>query len=296
MCRIDSGLELCYTIDGPAGGTPLLLVAGLGLDLTSWHPSLVNALAAAGLRVIRLDNRDVGRSTHIDARPPSFFRMLFGIVAARDYTLDDMAGDVVGLLEHLKIERAHVVGMSMGGMIAQVLAATHPERVCSLISIISNTGARGAGKPALSTIARLAVPPRHDVGGYVEHHVRMIRHIGSRVFPVDTSYERAWAAAAWRREHDAGWARLASSASARQIAAINKSGDRTQRLAAIRVPTLVIHGDRDLMVAPSGGRATAAAIAGARFVEIAGLRHHLPESVTPLLSRLIVEHVRGAQS
>jgi pimeloyl-ACP methyl ester carboxylesterase len=288
-CDLPTGLRVCYRAEGDPQGVPLLLIAGLGLDLTSWPRPLLDGLAARGFRVVRFDNRDAGRSTRVDARPPGKLRQLVARPLPGAYRLEDMAADAAGLLEHLGIERAHVVGMSMGGMIGQALAATHPDRVASLTSIFSTTGARGIGQPARSTLLRMARRAARTRDEWVARHLAMLDHIASRSHPYDEAAERAWAAEVWER--GGGPARAAGVA--RQIGAIQASGDRTAALRTITAPTLVIHGDVDRMVHPSGGRATATAIPGARHVEIAGMSHHLAPGVVDRLADLIAETSLG---
>ncbi|HST96939.1 MAG TPA: alpha/beta fold hydrolase [Geodermatophilus sp.] len=279
---LPAGPRICHRVDGPDDGTPLLLVAGLGLDLTSWPQRMVDGFVERGFRVVRLDNRDAGRSSRIDAPPPGRLRQLLARPRPDAYDLADMAADTVGLLDALGIERAHLVGMSMGGMIAQTVAARHPARVLTLTSIFSTTGHRRVGQPARSTLLRLARGPARTLEESVERHLAMLAHIGSTTFPPDPDHERAWATAVWDR---CGGARSGAPV-ARQIGAIQASGDRTAELARIAAPTLVVHGDRDLMVHPTGGRATADAVPGARHVEIAGMGHHLAPGVVDRLVEL----------
>nr|WP_234995868.1 alpha/beta fold hydrolase [Streptoalloteichus hindustanus] len=287
---LPAGPRICYRTDGPADGVPLLLVSGLGRDLTAWPRRLVDGLVDNGFRVIRFDNRDAGRSSQIPTPPPSLLRQLLARPRPDAYDLGDMAADAHGLLDHLGIDRAHVVGVSMGGMIAQTLAARHPGRVASLTSIFSTTGARGVGQPAVSTIARLARRPAATREKAVERHLALLAHIASATFPPDHALERAWAAAAW---HRGGEARTRG-AVARQIGAVQASGDRTAELRRITAPTLVVHGDTDRVVHPSGGRATAEAIPGARHVEIAGMAHHLAPGVLDRLVDLISDLARAS--
>ncbi|MCU1413769.1 MAG: alpha/beta hydrolase fold protein [Microbacteriaceae bacterium] len=283
---LPSGITLAYRIDGE--GTPLLLIAGLGLDLVSWPPSLVDGLVAAGLQVIRFDNRDIGRSTKVRARPPSKGEQLRGRAPVGAYSLEDMAADTIGLLDHLGVDRVHLVGMSMGGMIAQVVASQQPNRVLSLTSIFSTTGNRRVGQPAASTKIRMARRSPQTEAEFIARQLWLYDHIGSRQYPYDPQRETDRARESWARAggpHGAGIGR--------QIGAIFASGDRTTSLARISAPTLVIHGDRDLMVGSSGGAATAAAIPGARLVTIPGMRHHIAPGVVPQLLDLIVENTRS---
>ena len=285
---LPAGPRICHRVDGPDDGTPLLLVAGLGLDLTSWPQRMVDGFVERGFRVVRLDNRDAGRSLRIDAPPPGRLRQLLARPRPDAYDLADMAADTVGLLDALDIERVHLVGMSMGGMIAQTVAARHPARVLTLTSIFSTTGHRRVGQPARSTLLRLARGPARTVEESVGRHLAMLAHIGSTTFPPDEDHERAWATAVWDR---CGGARSGAPV-ARQIGAIQASGDRTAELARIAAPTLVVHGDRDLMVHPTGGRATADAIPGARHVEVAGMGHHLAPGVVDRLVELTTDFVQ----
>ncbi|MER8057968.1 MULTISPECIES: alpha/beta fold hydrolase [unclassified Streptomyces] len=280
-----AGLRLCYRVDGPADGVPLLLIAGLGLDLTSWPRPMVDAFTGSGFRVVRPDNRDIGRSARVATPPPGLLRQALARPRPDAYDLADMAEDTRHLLDHLGIERVHLVGMSMGGMIAQTLAARHPHRVATLTSVFSTTGSRKVGRPALSTLVRMAKRPARTPEESVTRHLALLAHIGSRVFPPDEARERAWAGAVWERGRDAEGV-------ARQIGAIQASGDRTAELRRITAPTVVVHGTRDPMVHPSGGRATAAAVPGARHVEITGMGHHLAPGVLDRLVGLTTDLAR----
>ena len=285
---LPAGPRICYRVAGPSDGDPLLLIAGLGLDLTSWPERLVTGFVDQGFRVIRMDNRDAGRSSRIDAPPPGRLRQLLARPRPDAYDLADMAADVHGLLGHLRVDRVHLVGMSMGGMIAQTFAARHPDRVATLTSIFSTTGHRRVGQPARSTLVRMAEPPARTVEESVHRHLAMLAHIGSATFPPDEALERAWATAVW----DRCGGRRGGAPVARQIGAIQASGDRTAELSRITAPTLVVHGDTDRMVHPSGGRATADAIPGARHVEITGMGHHLAPGVLDRLVELTTDLAR----
>jgi pimeloyl-ACP methyl ester carboxylesterase len=286
---LPAGPRICYRVEGPDDGVPLLLIAGLGIDLTSWPQRMVEGFTARGFRVVRFDNRDIGRSGRIDTPTPGRLRQLLARPRPDAYDLADMAADAFGLLEHLGIERVHLVGMSMGGMIAQTLAARHPDRVASLTSIFSTTGDRRVGQPARSTLLRLAKGPSATVEASVERHLGMLAHIGSPTLLPDEELERAWATGFWAR----GGGVRARAGVPRQIGAIQASGDRTAELRTITAPTLVVHGSTDRMVHPTGGRATAAAVPGARFVEIAGMGHHLAPGAVDRLVELTTELVRG---
>jgi len=285
--ELPSGIVLCVDERGPAGGRPLLLVAGLGMQLTSWPEELCDALAAHDLRVVRYDNRDVGRSSRIAQPVPSRAELLLRRIRPDRYDLGDLAEDALGLLRALGLAPAHVVGVSMGGMIAQTLAARHPEAVRTLTSIVSSTGGRRVGQPARSTVLRMLRAPARDRDAAVDRAVAFFRHIGSHGFPVDEERLRAEAIRAFERGHDPGGVE-------RQLAAVLKSGDRTAELARIAAPTLVVHGDRDRMVHPTGGAATARAIPGARLETVRGMGHDLPEGAWPTILDLIDKHARSS--
>jgi pimeloyl-ACP methyl ester carboxylesterase len=290
--EVGRGITLAYEIFEPTtsegAAEPMLLVAGLGMQMQSYEDGLCEALAGRGYRVIRFDNRDVGRSTHAHFRPAMPWQLLSGRSVPEQYDLGDMAADAVGLLDALDITSAHVVGVSMGGMIAQTIAARHPDRVRSLTSIMSTTGGRRVGRPAASTYRMMFGPPPKDRAAAAERSVRMFRHIGSAGFPFDEAMVREAAGMAWDRDP-----RNAAGVG-RQLGAIVKSGNRRAELRGVTAPTLVIHGDRDRMVHPTGGAATAAAIPGARLVTIRGMGHDLPRDVWPRLLDLIDEHARAA--
>jgi pimeloyl-ACP methyl ester carboxylesterase len=288
LVELPTGIRLCYRDEGE--GEPLLLVAGLGQDLTAWPDPLVQGLVDRGFRVIRHDNRDVGRSSRVDAPPPATWRQLLVRPRPDAYTLQDMADDAVALLDHLAIDRAHLVGMSMGGMIAQTVAAARPDRVQSLISIFSTTGDTRVGQAAWSTKLRLVKPPARTREGFVRRHLELTAHLAGRGYPLDESVETAYAQGVWDRSASPG----AGAPVARQIQAIQASGDRTDRVRRITTPTLVVHGDRDLIVHPSGGRATADAVPGARHVSVPGMGHHLAPGLLDRLTDLITDHTREA--
>lgn len=290
FCVFRNGHRICYRVQGNSENTPLLLIAGLGQQLTSWPIAVVEELVNRGYFVIRFDNRDVGQSSQIPSRPPGRMQQLFRRPPPDAYDLGDMAGDAVALLDHLEIDRAHLVGMSMGGMIAQTIAARYPERTRTLTSIFSTTGHPRVGQPANSTLLRLVRPPAKTRDQAIERHLGMMRHISTKALPLDEQRERTYAAEAWER----GAGPKAHLGVARQIGAILKSGDRTRELGKVTAPTLVIHGDTDRMVHPSGGKATVAAIPGARHETIVGMGHYLPEAALPRLVDLITGHARAS--
>jgi pimeloyl-ACP methyl ester carboxylesterase len=286
---VGRGVTLCYQTFGDPSAPPVLLIQGLGTQMIGWPEAFCQRLVAGGLFVVRFDNRDCGRSWRAKLRPPRPWQLVARRLDPELYTLSDMARDTAGLIDALALEPVHAVGISMGGMIAQTLAAQYPDRVRSLVSIMSTTGARGQGRPAPSTLRMLISRPPSDEEGAVQRTVTMFRHIGSRGFPFDEAATRERARLAFHRGfHPAG--------AGRQLGAIVKSGDRTAELARITAPTLVLHGDHDPMVDPSGGRATAAAIPGARLRTIAGLGHDLPDGALDQLAKLILDHVSPAST
>jgi pimeloyl-ACP methyl ester carboxylesterase len=283
FAQVSSEIRICYRDHGDVADPAILLIAGLGEDQTFWGESFVSSLVSRGYRVLTLDNRDVGQSTFVSTPPPSILRQALGRTRDDGYTLTDMARDCMGVLDHLGIERVHLVGRSMGGMMAQTVAATAPQRVLSLTSIYSTTGAAKVGQPAKSTIRLLVTAPalnsRTDA---VRAHLRMTQHIAGTAYPIDDAEEARIAAHGWDRS-----AGDPADGVARQIQAIQRSGDRTAEVRTIKAPTLVIHGDRDLMVAPSGGIATAAAIPSAQHVVIPGMGHHIPEALVEPIARYV---------
>ncbi len=281
-----------YVIDGPDDAEPILLIMGMGAQLVAWPPDFVELLVAQGFRVIRYDNRDQGLSSFTDSPPPRRGDVAKGLAARRfakaDYTLVDLAGDAAGLLTHLGIDSAHVVGASMGGMIAQELALNHPDRVRSLCSIMSNTGHRRFGRtstrllPALVRQIRAAPPTTRDEA--LERSVEAFRVIAGSDF--NEAEMRVMAEA-----HVARGAVTATSRD-RQLNAINASADRTARLHRITVPTLVIHGLKDLLVLPSGGVATARAIPGSRLLMFPEMGHDLPRGRRAEIVDAITQNAR----
>jgi pimeloyl-ACP methyl ester carboxylesterase len=276
-------LKLCYETFGDAGAPPLLLVMGLGSQMLLWDETFCEELAARGFRVIRFDNRDVGRSTILrDAHVPSRWQLALRHPSGAAYTLESMADDAVALLDELGITAAHVVGASMGGMIAQLVAIRHPDRVLSLVSIMSTTGNRRVGRPNPRVALRMLRPAARTREAYIDDHVETYRVIGSPP-PVDFEEEHKRERAG--RLFDRG---VHAAGAARQMAAIVNAKDRTTQLRQIRAPTTVIHGDKDPLVNVSGGRATAKAIPGAELVVLPGMGHDLPRELWPQVIDAIV--------
>ena len=275
-----NGIELEYESFGNPADPTILLIMGLGAQLTLWPLPFVEALVERGFHVVRYDNRDVGLSTKLDhARPPRIgmlvLQRLLRLRPRVPYTLGDMAADAAGLLDALGIEKDHIVGASMGGMIAQIFAATYPDRTLSLTSIMSTTG-----NPRLSRASREAMdvlvnrPKTDDLEALVAHGVRASQVLAGPAFPVAPDVLEARVRETIQRSnYPDGFAR--------QLAAIVADGDRRQRLKTITAPTVVIHGSDDSLVPLDGGRDTAASIPGARLVEVRGMGHNVPVEVIP---------------
>jgi pimeloyl-ACP methyl ester carboxylesterase len=287
FCTLGNGHEVCYETFGDPSDPALLLMMGLAVQMLGWHEEFCAALAARGFFVIRYDNRDVGRSQRMNGKAPSVFQLLRRDKRAASYTLEDMANDAAGLLDHLGIGKAHVMGASMGGMIAQTLAARYPQRVLSLVSMMSNTGARWSGQPSPRLYPVLLKNPPQDREGYQRHAVWVFKKIGSPAFDDDEEDLQRIAGMSFDRG-------INPAGTARQLAAIIHSGDRTPLLGTITAPTLVIHGSKDKLVPPSGGRATARAIPGARLMIVDGMGHDIPRALWPRLIDAIEQNAARA--
>ncbi|WP_203291306.1 alpha/beta fold hydrolase [Maricaulis parjimensis] len=277
---IANGITIEYDIHGPDNGAPLVLITGLGSQMTRWPPSFLDALAERGFRVVYFDNRDMGLTTHFtEAGIPDFKSVVTTKAAGGTpdvpYHLDDMAADVVGLMDALGIEKAHVAGASMGGMIGQLVAADHGHRALSLTSIMSTTGNPDLPRSTPEAQAMLATPspdPKTDREAFLERAVQSSRVIGSPAYPIDAETLKARAAADADRCHNpAGFAR--------QYAAILAAPDRRAKLAGVSCPVMVVHGADDPLVTVEGGKDTAAAIPGSTLEIIDGMGHDLPPQV-----------------
>lgn len=290
-----NGISITYEDKGPRDAPVILLVMGLGGQLTLWPDEFVDALNAHGFRTIRYDNRDVGLSTRFDAAGVPNLKWMFvkaaiGLPVRPAYTLAEMAADGMALLDHLGIKQAHIVGASMGGMISQHIAARYPDRVLSLTSIMSTTGNRRlprANKEAMQVLANR--PMSGDKEALIAYSIRAARVIGSPGYPA--TEERLQRRV--RGDFERGWY---PQGVARQMAAIVADGDRRAMLKDIKAPTLVIHGEADPLVPIAGGRDTAANIAGARLLTIPGMGHDLPLALVDTLADAIAEHVRATAS
>jgi pimeloyl-ACP methyl ester carboxylesterase len=280
-------VELVYETIGDRSDPPLLLIMGLGMQLIHWDRELCELLAERGFQVIRFDNRDSGLSTKVRGPVPNLMRLMAGLPARVPYLLDDMTVDSFGLLDHLGIERAHVVGASMGGMIAQTMAISEPRRVLSLGSMLSSTGDRRLGTPKLRVWSVLMRRAPRDREAYIAYFARVFRMIGSPGYPPDDERIRERAAATYDRCHyPAG--------TARQLAAILASGSRTAALRELDVPTVVIHGESDPLIPVRAGRATAKAIPGAELITIPGMGHDLPSELWPTFAEAIAKNAERA--
>jgi pimeloyl-ACP methyl ester carboxylesterase len=285
-----NGIELCYQEMGDPDGEPLVLIMGLATQMIAWSEEFCELLAERGFRVVRFDNRDIGRSTRFrEAGVPNLLDVFVGRAGSAPYRLRDMAADTFGLMDHLGIEAAHLVGASMGGMIAQCAAIGQPERVRSLTSIMSTTGSRRVGHPSYRTFGLLLGKPPREREAAVERAVRTFRTIGSPGYPFEEERIRDLANRSFDRGHSPAGV-------ARQLHAITASGDRTPHLRNLKVPTAVIHGKNDILVNPSGGRATAEAIPGARLKLIDGMGHDLPRALWSTFAEEIAANgARGPQ-
>lgn len=292
-----NGLSLAYESLGDDAHPAVLLVMGLGVQMILWPDALCEMLVARGLRVVRFDNRDAGLSTQLDhlgtpRMALETVKYALHLPVKAPYSIDDMARDTAGLLDALRIERAHVVGASMGGMIAQNLAAKFPAKVASLTSIMSTTGRRGLPPPTpRARRALLAAPARRgDFEGAVRRMMDVLREVGSRTHPPDEAWLRDVSERHVRRRYN-------PAAGVRQMAAIAASGDRTATVKRIKAPTLVVHGDEDPLLRPACGEETARVIraaGGDAALEIVqGMGHDLPAPLLPRIAERIARHALG---
>lgn len=291
-----NGITIEYDVQGPEKGEPVLLIMGLGAQMTRWPDPLRQKLADKGFRVIRFDNRDVGLSQKFSGAP-KLDEVVAALVAGNKpdipYTLDDMAQDAVGVLDHLGIKKAHIVGASMGGMIAQVVVANHPDRALSLTAIFTSTGNPSlprATPEAFAVISQRAPDPKTDIEGYLNQMVKNARTIGSPGYPFDEAGVRERARADVLRSYE-------PLGVMRQMAAITVNGDRRERIKNITVPTVVLHGDADPLVPVEGGRDVAANIPGAELRIVPGMGHDIPaalyDTIVDAISRA-AERARAA--
>jgi pimeloyl-ACP methyl ester carboxylesterase len=287
-----NGITVEYADAGPRDAPVILLIMGLGMQLIAWPQSFCEGLAARGFRVISFDNRDAGHSTAMPARrfvtTAKMAGALIGLPVKPPYTLADMARDALGLLDALEIARAHVVGVSMGGMIAQILAIEHPERVASLTSVMSTTGNRRLPGPDAKVLRALLRPRPGNKAAAVRHGVELFRLIAGSTYPPTEAELSNLVERAVQRSFRPGGV-------ARQILAINAAPSRAMALRRVRAPALVVHGSDDPLVPMPGGVDTAANIPGARLRIIPGMGHLLPEALVPLLVEEIAAHCHEAE-
>lgn len=286
-----NGMAIEYEEFGDRKDPPLLLVMGLGAQLTLWPIELVEALVERGFRVIRYDNRDIGLSQKFDgvkvSIPLTAIMARLGLRKKLPYHLSDMARDAIGLLDALEIEKAHVVGASMGGMIAQHIAFSHPDRVLSLTSIMSTTGHRKLDPPrkeALEVLTKRPESTEPDI--LMAHGIKIARTIGSPDYPTDEGRLRERITRDLTRSYY-------PEGIMRQMAAILADGDRRARLAGVTAPTLVVHGEADVLVPPSGGHDTAEHIPGAKLKMFPGMGHDLPVELIEPMADAVAEHAKS---
>ena len=265
-----NGIEIEYVTEGDPSDPALLLVMGLGAQLTTWPLGFVDGLRQRGFFIIRFDNRDSGLSTKFEGLPDIMAMFSGSDLSSTIYRIEDMADDAAALLAELGIAKTHVVGVSMGGMITQALVINHPELVLTASSIMSTTGDRAVGAPTGEAMAALLRPMATSRAEAIDASVEGSRVIGSPAYPTDEQLLRERAAAAYDRSY-------CPEGTVRQLGAILGSPDRTEGLHRVRIPFLVVHGEADQLVTPSGGEATAAAVPGSRLITITGMGHDLPE-------------------
>ncbi len=281
-----NGIDIEYVTEGDPSDPPLLLVMGLGAQLISWPDEFVDGLRRRGFFVIRYDNRDSGLSTTFEGLP-DFTALFAGDPSSASYRVEDMADDAAGLLDELDIARTHVVGASMGGMITQALAVNHGERCLSACSIMSTTGDRSVGAPTGEAMRALLRPMANSREEAVEASLAGSKVVSSPGYPIDERLMRDRAEAAYDRAYR-------PEGTARQLGAILASPDRTDGLRGVRLPFLVIHGEADPLVTPSGGQATAAAVPGAKLLTFPGMGHDLPQQLWGEITDAIVANTELA--
>jgi pimeloyl-ACP methyl ester carboxylesterase len=289
-----NGIDICYEIFGDPDAEPMLLIMGLGAQMIHWDDDFCRQLAARGFRVIRFDNRDIGKSSKLTGgkrlTPIELLKMRFlKIPVAAPYKIRDMAEDVIGLMDALHVKSAHLVGASMGGMIAQEVAISFPQRVRSLTSIMSTTGDPRVPPPSREASALLAAAPPATKQEYFERFAQTWKILRVGSFPQDEALDRSRAERTFERG-------LNPAGVGRQLRAILASGSRQERLSSVKAPTLVIHGTVDPLVRPEGGKYTAAAIPGAKLLMIEGMGHALPIPMWPQIIDAIDKHAHAASA
>jgi len=285
---LPTGIELEYVTTGDPGHPPLLVVNGYTSQLISWQRGYVEQLVSQGLFVIQFDNRDVGLSSKLDGQRVSPGAVLTASLQGEPippvpYTLSDMAADGIGLLDHLGIDRAHIVGNSMGGMIVQTMAIEHPDRIASVTSVMSSPGDPRVGRPTPEARDALLAPPPPDRDDYIA------ASLNSRVWASRKHYDPDWLLEIAAAQYDRCFY---PEGATRQLAAIYASGDRSAGLSTLEVPTLVIHGRDDTLITPEGGERTAELVPGSRYLLLSDMGHDHPEPLWPVLAEAIGGHVR----
>ena len=289
-----NGQTLCYQTFGDGRAPTILLIMGLGAQMVLWDEEFCTSIARRGYRVVRFDNRDIGRSSKTDVPVKVDFadlimKQMRGEKILSPYTLRDMAADATGLLDHLGVTRAHIVGASMGGMITQELAIHFPDRMLSMTSIMSSTGNPALPPPTPEAAAVLMAPPPVTREDYIVAFARTWRVLRAGSFPADETRDPARAAVTWERG-------LNPMGVARQMLAIFASGDRRAKLAAVKMPALVIHGDVDPLVRLEAGQDTAKTIPGARLVVVKGMGHAIPTPLAPQVVEAIAQHAAAQEN
>jgi len=289
-----NGIDICYDIFGDANAEPMFLIMGLGAQMVIWDDAFCQQLAARGFRVIRFDNRDIGQSSRLTGgkrlSPMELLKLRFlRIPVAAPYKLRDMADDTIGLMDALGIHSAHLVGASMGGMIAQEIAISYPQRLRSLTSIMSTTGNPRIPPPTRAAVAILMLPPPATKEEYIARFQQTWKMLRVGSFPEDEALDRSRAERCFERG-------LNPAGVGRQLRAILASGSRKERLQSVTAPTLVIHGTVDPLVHPAGGKDTAASIPGAKLLMIEGMGHATPIPMWPQIINAIATHAKGASA
>ena len=286
---LPSGIELEYRTTGDSSDPVLLVVSGYTSQLISWPQGYVDRIVAEGLFVVQFDNRDVGLSTKLDGQTVSPEAVLAAVLGGEPlppvpYTLSDMAADGIGLLDHLGVERAHIVGNSMGGMIVQTMAIEHPTRIASVVSVMSSTGDPAVGSSTPEAREALLAPSPPDRDGYIA------ASLGAKVYMSKKYYDPEWMQAVAAAQYDRCFY---PEGATRQLAAIYASGDRSAGLAELDVPMLVIHGRDDTLITPQGGERTAELVSGSRYLLLSDMGHDMPRPLWPVLAEAIGGHVRA---
>lgn len=284
-----SEINIAYERLGKHDAPPVFLIMGAGAQLIAWADGFCSELVKRGIQVIRFDNRDSGSTTHFDSAPiPDFQAVLRGDFTCVSYSLSDMASDTVALMDYFGFKQVHIVGASMGGMIAQTIAIEYPSRVKSLTSMMSTTGDPAVGQPDYAVVSKLGQPNYDSREEYIQWRIKSLKAIGSSYYIFDDAAAKRIAGLSWDRDHS-------PLAIQRQLVAVLKSGDRTKRLQNLKIPALVLHGKADKMVDVSGGMATAEAIPDAKLVLYEHMGHGLPQPLWIEIAGLISDFINQAE-